>query len=871
MAELAVAAELGSVQIVMRLLSKFDLQPDVQTEIQGLESWLRSMKAFIEDNDGREGSRTLEDQMEKIRDIAYDIENVLEEFVLHSPPYTFHNHTITRMVHKFAHNVYHGFPLREISHKIANINRNITDIKSQRVAFPDNSCSSRPLSNSRTGIQHQVSPLLLDDEMAGYEEPKKTFIRQLVDGEKGLVRLAVVGPGGSGKKIFVKNVLWKRGIRGQFDCHAWVHVSQHFNVGELFINMLKQFCDSREEPYPTDDSLSTLAKLQNYLAGKRYVIVLDDICRKEHWDDIKNAFPNAFLGCRIVVTTTSLTVACECASSSNHVCRLNRFEWSEGWKLLCRKAFPDSNGECPSELKGSSVEIVQRCEIRSGSELSVIGNALLPEYMDLSSNLKSCFLYFSIFPEDYSVKRGRLIRLWAAERFATATDYKTAEEVAEDYLNELIQRNLVRVSNWDFDGRPRSCRVLNLVFQFIIQKCKDENFASIFPRANTSQRKKIRRLSIHNDYTHLPKNSDLNRVRSTFLLGLPEISLHDFEGILRKSKLQRVLDLQGASLTEFSEDITNLTLLRYLSLRDTKIAKIPSSIKKLSYLETLDLRQTDITELPKEISYLHNLHHLFAYKKNVINSVVFDSVQGVKIPGGISSLTNLQDLSLVMVDAKGRILKHLKKLSQLKKLGLTGLLAEHGEALSACVEQMQNLRTLDLCSASKAEYLEVSEITNPPLTLQCLYLKGHLKELPWWISSLNNLLRIGLKWSKMEESPLQALASLPNLVELQLVDCYTGEELIFEAHGFKKLKKLVIEEFSKLHTVVIEDGAMPDLKEVSLGKCPELRTFPQGIHKLAKVENLTLYDMAEEFVARLRKNSEDPVMVRRIPVVIHSQ
>ncbi|KAK4398664.1 putative disease resistance RPP13-like protein 2 [Sesamum angolense] len=430
-----------------------------------------------------------------------------------------------------------------------------------------------------------MSPLLLDDEMAGYEEPKRTFIRHLVDGEKGLVTLAV-------------------------------------------------------EPYPTDDSLSTLAKLQNYLAEKKFIVVLDDIQRKEHWDGIKIAFPNAFLGCRIVVTTTCSTVASVCASSSDHVCRLNGFEWSEGWKLLRRKAFPDNSGECPSELKDSSDKIDKKCEIRRGSELSVIGNPLLPGYMDLSSNLKSCFLYFSIFPEDYSVNCGRLIRLW----------------------------DLVHVSNWDFDGRPRSCRVLNLAFQFIIQKCKDENFASIVRRANTSQSQKIG-VSITTNAPFV-QNSDFHGVRSMFLWGaFIESSLPDLRD-LRKSKLQRVLDLQEAPLTEISEDITSLTLLR-ASERNILSAQPPS---------------------------------LFAYKKN--------------------------DLSLVMVDAKGRILKHLKELSQLRKLGLTGLLSEHGEALSASIEQMKNIRTLDLCSASKAEYLEVTKMTNPPHTLQRLYLKGLLRELP---------------------------------------------------------------------------------------------------------------------------------------------
>ncbi|KAI3456764.1 hypothetical protein Pfo_013427 [Paulownia fortunei] len=902
MAELAVTAALVLAEIVVPLLNKLNLQEDVQDEIKSMKSWLRSMKAFMEDNHGSEGSRMLEDQMEKVRDIAYDIEDILEEFVLHSPPYTFHNHRITRRVHNFAHGVYHGFPLRGISGKIVSIKRDIDDIKAQHAAFSDGYSNRRPSSSSKIRIGVPVSPLLLDDEMVGYEKQKKEFIRQMVDGEKSLVRLAVAGPAGSGKTTFAKNVFWKRGIWGQFDCHAWVHVSRDFNVEELFINMLKQFCGSRKEPYPSDDGSHTLTKLRNYLAGKRYVVALDDICRKEAWDDIKDALPNGFRGSRIIFTSRFANVARICASSSNHIYELNGLESLEGWILFCRKAFPDSNGECPSELKDCSGKIVKRCEglplaivavggalaqkprlpndwerfhnsigceIRSGSELSVISNALLPGYMDLSSNLKSCFLYFSVFPEDYSVERGRLIRLWVAERFVQETDCKTAEEVAEDYLNELIHRNLVHVSNWDFDGRPRNCRVLNLVLKFIIQKCKDENFASIFPRENTSQSQKIRRLSVHNDCTHLPRNSDFGGVRSMFLLRLLKISPPDFEEKLREFKLLTVLDCQGAPLTKFPEDITRLTLLRYLNLRDTKIKMIPSSIKKLSYLETLDLKQTDVTELPKEISHLHYLSHLFAYKYNVKNRVVFDSVQGVKISEGISNLTSLQDLSLVKVGQKGGILKDLNKLTKLRKLGLTGLKREHGRELSASVGQMKNLRTLDLCSTTEEEYLELGGMRDPPQTLQRLYLKGRLKVFPAWISSLNNLLRIRLKWSKMQDSPLKALECLPNLMELQLVDCYSGEELTFEASCFKKLKILLIEEFTKLHTIVIQDGAMPDLKQISLRRCPQLKMFPLGINNLTKVEELTLYDMAKEFIAQLRKNTEDRQMVRHIPV-IHS-
>ncbi|KAK6148202.1 hypothetical protein DH2020_019114 [Rehmannia glutinosa] len=849
MAEIAISSTFVLLEIVPPLIKKLNLREDVQNEIEILRDWLNSLKAFMEDNYGREGSRMLDDQVEKVRKITYDIENVIEEFILHSSQYTFHNHLITQKLHNFAHNVRHGFPLVGISKKIASIKEHIDELKSKNAAFFGNNSNQRDRPSSSSS-KIMASPLLLDDEIVGYENLKKEFIRHLVDRDNNrLARLAVVGPAGSGKTTLVKNVFWKPRIWGQFDCHAWILVSRNFDLEEIFISMLKQLCFSRKEPYPPDDGLNTQTKLHKYLVGKRYVVVLDDICRKEDWDAIKDALPNAFCGSRVIITTSSSDVASICASSSDHTYRLNGLEWLEGLKLFCRNAFPDINGECPEELKNLLCKYRHKmrraaachCCNRTDPNLFVVKNSLLPSYMDLSSNLKSCFLYFSIFPEDYSVKRGRLTRLWVAEGFAIGTDGQTAEEVAEDYLNQLIHMNLVHVSKWDFDGRPRNCRVQNLVLNFIIQKCKDEDFASIFSKEKNMihQSRKIRRLSVHNDFSILPRDTDFGGgVRSMFLLRLLKISAVDLEKNLRTLKLLRILDFQGASLTKFPQDITRLTILKYLNLSDTNIKIIPTSITKLFYLETLDLKRTNVTLLPKEISHLHNLRHLLAYKYNMENYVNFDSAQGVEMlyDEGIGKLTNLQKLSLVKIDEKGQILQVLKKMTQLRKLGLTGLEWKHGTELSASVGLMENLKTLDLCSTTKQEYLQLGDMSYLPQTLERLYLKGLLTEFPASISSLSKLHKIHLKWSKLDYSPLMALQFLPNLIELQLVDCYIGEDLIFEALCFTKLKILVIEELLDVNMIV---------------------------------EELTLYDMPKELIARLRENSEDRAMVIYIPV-IHS-
>jgi len=51
-------------------------------------------------------------------------------------------------------------------------------------------------------------------------------------------------------------------------------------------------------------------------------------------------------------------------------------------------------------------------------------------YDYLSYNLKSCLLYFGMYPEDYEVKSKRLIRLWIVEGFVKDEEGKTLEDIA---------------------------------------------------------------------------------------------------------------------------------------------------------------------------------------------------------------------------------------------------------------------------------------------------------------------------------------------------------------------------------------------------------------------------------------------------------
>lgn len=65
-------------------------------------------------------------------------------------------------------------------------------------------------------------------------------------------------------------------------------------------------------------------------------------------------------------------------------------------------------------------------------------------FSDLSHQLKLCFLYLSLFPEDFEINVEKLIRLFVAEGFVPQSEDRTMEEVAKDNFDELINRSLIQ-------------------------------------------------------------------------------------------------------------------------------------------------------------------------------------------------------------------------------------------------------------------------------------------------------------------------------------------------------------------------------------------------------------------------------------------
>ncbi|KAK9088028.1 hypothetical protein Syun_030422 [Stephania yunnanensis] len=184
------------------------------------------------------------------------------------------------------------------------------------------------------------------------------------------------------------------------------------------------------------------------------------------WDDFEKAFPNGKSGSKIMLTSCNERLAAYADLRSQPVVPEMLSE-KQRWDLFCKRTFNNADpGDFP-HLKHCREKMVKKC---GGLPLE---------------DLKSCFLYTSLFPEDFRIERRRLIGVWIAEGYIRQEGEETLHEAAENALMEFISRGMVQVEEMNSLGRVKSCRLHDILRDFSIVKAKEECFGETF-KANIS-------------------------------------------------------------------------------------------------------------------------------------------------------------------------------------------------------------------------------------------------------------------------------------------------------------------------------------------------------------------------------------------------
>ncbi|TVU32885.1 hypothetical protein EJB05_24648, partial [Eragrostis curvula] len=273
---------------------------------------------------------------------------------------------------------------------------------------------------------------------------------------------SICGKGGLGKTTLVKSVYQSEELRSKFKKRAYVTIKHPFSRKDLISSLAKQLGDKEAVECGDRTKSGDGQRLTGLLEGKKYLIVLDGLSSANEWDVIRGMGSS-----RIMLTTSTENMARYCSDNEENIIKLETLEEKDANNLFIEKVFGriiDLNGQYP-ELAREAEPILKKC---NGFPLAIltIGGVLktrpktsvewrkLNEYIDpdartnpeceairiilakcydcLPYNLKNCFLYLSIFPEDHTISRRRLVHRWTAEGYSSDGHGKYAKEIADD-------------------------------------------------------------------------------------------------------------------------------------------------------------------------------------------------------------------------------------------------------------------------------------------------------------------------------------------------------------------------------------------------------------------------------------------------------
>ena len=349
------------------LAQEVKLLKGIHEEVKSIIREMDMIKSFLKDADIRAEKDHMDNVaktwVKQVREEAYHIEDVIDEYILHFAKQAHGQRQCFYFLHKVFHIIINLKARHVIASEIQGINRILENIKKSGERYGSNVIEQRRSNSdsiSDTWHDPRIASLLIEEaEVVGIESHREKLINWLVEGPSNRMVISTVGIGGLGKTTLVKKVYENDKVTTHFDCCAWITVSQSYKMEELLRNMIKQLYKAKKQSIPmeidTMEQITLMEKIRLYLHEHRYVVVFDDVWKKEFWDCIEIALPKNEKGSRILITSRNEDVA-----PSNCLYKLPSLPLEKAWELFCKKVFQREGGFCPPELVNLSHAIVER-------------------------------------------------------------------------------------------------------------------------------------------------------------------------------------------------------------------------------------------------------------------------------------------------------------------------------------------------------------------------------------------------------------------------------------------------------------------------------------------------------------------------------
>ncbi|KAM3684183.1 hypothetical protein ACJW31_11G024300 [Castanea mollissima] len=771
-------------------------QEQVHADLNKWKIMLMKIHAVLDDAEEKwETSRLVNIWLDDLEDLAYDAEDILDEFTtealqreLNPKP----NKSKVRKIVDACVGSNRSF-ITLMRSKIANI-----DSRLQRIMKDKNDLELRENSGGKTTTTRSRVPttsLVNERHTYGREEDKKAIIKLLLSSEFSDAQLSVipiVGMGGLGKTTLAQLVYNAEDMTRYFDLKAWAFVSEDFDIVRVTKAILQsvtsKHCDA-------SDLNLILVKLKEKLYNKKFLLILDDVWNEDNDDWTKLCCPFEFgaPGSTIIVTTRNYgvlttvgtTPAYELKELSTHP-KLEEIRWEI---LLRCKGSPLATkvlgGVLRTKHNHDEWENVTQSKIW---DIPRETNSTIPvlklSYQYLPSHLKRCIAYCSLFPKGYEFEENKHVLLWMAEGLVQETERnKSMEDLGSEYFCDLLRRSFFQQSSNNgslFIMHDLISDLVEWAAKGLCYRMEDTLGNNKQPEIST----KVRHFSyIQGDYDGIKKFEDFpkNMHLRTFL-PIPRNSSSYITNYVPNCWLPQLRCLRLPS------SIGDLKHLRHLNLSNTPIRSLPESINCCN-----------LTKLPEKIRNLVNLRHL-----NITNA---NSIR--EMPVGIEELKNLQTLSNFVVGKGTR-----SKIGDLMNLEfLQGRLCISS---LANLNGKKNLYALVIKWGSPHDHLQDARVAIDILDM----LRPWTTKFPTWIVTCEKCMSL---------PAIGHLFSLKFLVIMSMAKVRSiGQEFYGEGHfkPFQFLEKLHfvnMQEWQDWIPYGVEYEEFPCLRELIISQCPKLQ------------------------------------------------
>ncbi|PHU25985.1 hypothetical protein BC332_04317 [Capsicum chinense] len=579
---------------------------NVQQGVEGVRNELIRMKCFLKDADMKQEedeAATIRNWISEIRAVAYHAEDVIEIFI----------HQVESQQRQSFFIKCVSYPkklycLYKVGKKLELIQTRILEISDSRERYgirPIQGLGDGEGSSTSRERMHELRrslPLVANTDAVGLEKHVSSVMSILLKEDKRLRVASIVGMGGVGKTNLAKEVYKQTQIRNKFDTRAWLYVSQDYKPMKIIKELILQLANPEEDKVKIVDTMDKLS-----VAG------LEETTFLLH----QRSFPDNDKSSRLLLTSRRMEVALH-ADAHTTPYKLEVLSEEESWELFLKKAFSE-NRECPQDLVDVGKAILQKCD---GLPLAItvmggllagkkkrksewqrvqrnlssylvkthgVSTILALSYRDLPPHLKSCFLYLGLLQKGKDILVKQLMHVWIAHGLIHQKEERKLEDIVEDYLDELIGRNMLQA--------------------------KEEIFLEVDnPSISLSGSRHRVLYSPLKSYKYLRNSRSYVRSLLSFDSSATLVNLDCI--CTRSFKLLKVLYIDSPGLKMISDSIGKLCSLKYLGIGwKTRIKKLPRSISHLQNLETIDMPMSRyyFVLVPNVLWKLENLRHLLGY------------------------------------------------------------------------------------------------------------------------------------------------------------------------------------------------------------------------------------------------------------------